>query len=79
MARREAIGGIDFASVEHDIEGLLPPSAMSANTPRGLTVHAEHAAMAQVLGAADEPGNFLGLNAVKLAQKTLNQRAAVMT
>src|SRR5437879_5695014 len=68
MARRKSVGGVNLAAVEHDIKGLCgrEPSQGNAGRPE---VHAKRAAVAQVLGAADEPRNIKWMDAVKLAQK----------
>ena len=66
MARREAVGGVDLAFIEHDIEGLRRGEPSRGHAGRRPGVHAKQAAMAQVLNPADVPGNFIGLDGAEL-------------
>ena len=59
MAWREAVGGVDLALVEHDVERLRRREPSRGNTGGRFGVHTEQAAVAQLLNPADVPGNFI--------------------
>ena len=60
--------GIDVATVEHDVQGLIHGQPVVGNTHRSSSIQTKRATVTELLSAAVVPDVVLGLDAIQILQ-----------
>src|SRR4030095_3112474 len=69
VARRNTVGCIQIAAVQHTIKSFFFRQPLERNSSRWMLVESYEGAVTELLGPANIPGNVLGPDSMKLPKK----------
>src|SRR5215475_1767965 len=69
VARRNTVGCVQIAAIQHAIESFIFRQPLEHKSLGWMLVESHEGAVTELLSPTDIPGNILGLDAVKLPEK----------